>query len=193
MARDTHNTPSSLNSKIDALSRTGAAATTTALGLTGCNFDPYATDTATALTSGTVRGTLIPVIEGDTISELFWQVSVAAGTVTTIKVGLYSAIATPARLAVSANTTTAMDAIGICRAPLTSVYRATATGFVYAAIISVASTAGTVGTMAGWTGKATSSTGGWPVALGFTEASQTDLDATITPTLATAPMWWGWR
>lgn len=193
MARGWTDTPRELNNRIDSLARTGEQATATALGLTGMNFSPYAMDTATALTSGTSKGTLIPVIGGDTISELFWSVSVASGTITTIKVGLYSAAATPARLAVSANTTTAMDAIGIARCPLTAPYTVTATGFIYAVILSVATTAGTVGTNAGYTGKATSSTGGWPVSLSITEASQTDLDATITPTLATTPMWWGWR
>lgn len=193
MARDYQNTPSQTNDLVAGLVRNTDFAAANAMGYAGMNFSPYVTDTATALTSQRIQGTLIPVRKGDIISKLFWSVSVAAGTITTIKVGLYSAIATPARLAVSANTTTAMDNIGIAGLALTSSYTCTDNGFLYAVLLSDATTAGTVGTMAGYTGKATATAGlGWPVSMAFTQTGQTDLGATITPTLATTPMWWAW-
>lgn len=193
MARDYQNTPSQTNDLIAGLVRNTDFATANAMGYGGMNFSPYCIDTATALTSQRIQGTLIPVRNGDVISKLYFSVSVAAATVTTIKVGLYSAIATPARLAVSANTTTAMDNIGITGVALSSSYTCTANGFLYAVLLSDSTTAGTVGTMAGYTGKATSTTGGWPQSLAITQTGQTDLGATITPTLATTPMWWAWQ
>lgn len=192
MARDYQNTPSQTNDLIAGLIRNTDFAVANALGYGGMNFSPYVTDAATALVSQRLLGTLIPVRNGDIISKLHFSVSVAAATVTTIKVGLYSAAATPARLAVSANTTTAMDNIGITGIALTTPYTVTANGFLYAVLLSDATTAGTVGTATGYTGKATSSTVGWPQSMAITQTGQTDLPATITPTLATTPMWWSW-
>lgn len=55
MARDYANRPARLNELVDSFGRSGTAATVRAMGLTGCNFDPYCIDTATALTDGTVK------------------------------------------------------------------------------------------------------------------------------------------
>jgi hypothetical protein len=193
MSRDYQNTPAAQNDLLAGLKRNSDYAEGSIFGYKGMNFSPYQVDTAHGLTSQRLLGTLIPVFEGDTIGRLWFNVGVVTATVTTIKVGLYSAIGTPARLAVSANTTTAMDALGITSIPLTTVYTVPAQGFIYAVLLVDAVTPGSVGGVAGSAGKATASTGGWPVSLAITQTGQTDLAATITPTLATTAMWWAWQ
>lgn len=155
------------------------------LDLLGSNV-PYLTcEGVQALTSGTTRFSALPLYAGDIVSELLFAVSVVAGTVTTIKAGLYGTSGN--RLAVSNNTATAFDALGpVASFTMTTPYTVPTTGIYYAAVLSVASVPGTLHCITGQAGKGTG------FALCGTEAGQTDLDATATITAANAMLWVGY-
>lgn len=159
-------------------------------GLQGCNFSKFEIDTAQALTSGVARYSALPLVRGSVIRNLFFLVSVNAGTVTTIKAGLYTKAGV--QVAVSDNAATAFDTDdAYASIALNAAYTVPTTGTYLAAVLSVATTAGTLGAVAGIAGKGTAIGSGAVIA--GTESSLTDLNATATITTATAPLWVGWN
>lgn len=158
-------------------------------GLLGNNFSKFQIDTVQALTSGVARYTALPLLRGMVVTKLWFLVSVNAGTVTTIKAGLYTAAG--AQVAVSANAATAFDTDdAYASLTLSTPYTVPTTGTYHAAVLSVATTAGSLGAIAGIAGKGTA-IGSGPVLAG-TEASLTDLQATSTITTSIVPLWVGW-
>lgn len=155
------------------------------VGIRGENLPYMAIDNVSALTSGTTRFGAIPFRGGTTVSTLKFMVSAVASGVTTIKAGLYDTSGN--RLAASANTTSAMSATGITSIDLATPYAVPSSGMYLAALLVVASGAGSVGIMTAVTGKGSSS-----FLICGTEAGQTDLDATATISSATSIQWWGW-
>lgn len=159
------------------------------MGFKAQNMPLYAGDTALALTSQTVQYTLIPLRKGDIVSSLSFFCTVVPATITTIKAGLYATDG-QTRLATSANSTTAFAAKGLGTISFSSAYTATANGFVYAALLSHATTAGTFSAAANQANK--DGTTGLGVAIAGTLSGQTDLTATATITAASQPLWVAW-
>ena len=161
-----------------------------ALGIMDANAPWIVGDGNIALTSGTVRYSYIPLLAGDVVTNVHCWVDVVSGTVTTIKGGLYSISGTTAtRLGSSANITTAFDAIGLATFPLSSPYTVPTTGNYLIAIISVATSPGSLLAHApgGVTGKGTGA-----VVAGGVEAGQTDLDVSATIAVSSVCLWAGW-
>lgn len=161
-----------------------------ALGIKGANADWIDANGAVALTSGTVRYGYIPLVAGDVVSAVHVWLTQTAATVTTIKGGLYSYSGTTGTLcAASANDTGAFNAVGMATLTMATPYTVPTTGNYLIAILSVATTPGSILSMAtsGVAGK-------WDGSIkpGAVEASQTDLDASSTLGNTTVSIWCGW-
>lgn len=169
----------------------------TANGLIAESYPRLAAGTAQAMANGSpgdIRCALIGLNAGDVITNLHCVCQTTAASVTTLKMGLYAGGALGgaiSRLAVSGNVTTAFDATGLATFPLSSPYTVTATGGFFVALISVATTGGSVarGGVAGTGGAAGAGSG---YALGGNVAGGgTDLGTSITLTATTNPIWVG--
>lgn len=147
----------------------------------------YMTNGSVAPTSGDLRASLTPIRAGTIVTNIHVGVTgTAAGTVTTIKAGLFDKSGN--RLAASDNSTTALNGTNaVATIALATPYTVPATDVYYPAILIVATQMPTLTRINSNTPFHTAVGSGKPV--GVTEASQTDVDATATFT-ATALMYW---
>lgn len=169
----------------------------TANGLIAENFPRLTAGTAQTMANGAtgdIRCGLIGLNVGDVITNLHCVCQTTAASVTTLKMGLYAGGAlggAVARLAVSGNVTTAFDSTGLATFPLSSPYTVTATGGYFVALISVATTGGSVA-RAGVTGTGGAAGAGSGYALGGNvSGGGTDLGTSITLTATTNIIWVG--
>lgn len=161
-----------------------------ALGIKGANAEWISGDGNIALVSGTTRYGYIPLVAGDVVSAVHFWVDVVAAVVTTIKGGLYSYSGTTGTLlASSANSTSAFNTLGLATLTMATPYTVPTTGHYLIAALSVATTPGSLLSVAngGVTGKASGT-----IIPGATEASQTDLDASSTLGASSVSIWCGW-
>lgn len=169
----------------------------TATGLIAENYPRLTAGTAQTMANGSpgdIRAGLIGLNIGDVITNLHCVCQTAAATVTTLKMALYAGGAIGAavsRLATSGNVTTAFDATGLATFPLSAPYTVTSSGGYFIALISVATTGGSVARagVAG-TGGAAGAGSGYPLG-GNVSGGGTDLGATITLTATTNILWVG--
>lgn len=158
-------------------------------GWKGWTYPPNLSTVNLTLVTQRVIYVLLSLRAGDTVSKLIFWVGATAATVTTIKAGLYSTAS--ARLAVSANSPTKLDAFGPAGIDMTTPYVVPTTGLYYAAILVVATTPGALHSASALTGKG--NTGEQTVnIMAMLQNSQTDLPDPAVMTATTQPFWVGW-
>lgn len=169
----------------------------TASGMIAENYPRLTAGTAQAMANGAtgdIRCGLIGLNAGDIITNLHCVCQATAATVTTLKMAIYAGGALGAsisRLATSGNVTTAFDATGIATFPLTETYTVPSSGGYFLALISVATTGGSVA-RAGVAGTGGAAGVGSGYALGGNVAGGgTDLGTSITLTATTNILWVG--
>lgn len=161
------------------------------LGVQAQNFPWLIGDGNVSLVSQTTRFGYLPLLAGDIVTNLHFWVDVVASGVTTIKAGIYqfSTGTTWTRLASSSNLTSSLGTLNLATLALSSPYTVPTSGHYLAALLSHATTPGSVlaGATAGVTGK-----GSGTIWIGGSEAGQTDLDASADVGASSVSIWVGW-
>jgi hypothetical protein len=161
-----------------------------ARGYQSWTYDQILSATNGSLTSGTVRYCGLPLLSGQVITNIHFNCLATAATVTLQRVGIYSSAL--ALLASSASGTTYLNALGFRSVALSAPLNVPADGWYYAAIISVATTAGGVGGMSPVSSGALQPPSG-ALYRSADQSGQADLPGTAALSLvgSSLPLWFG--
>ena len=160
-------------------------------GLKGQNYDRPLASNVTTVTDGTIYFVLVPLRQGDVVTNLHIAVNTASVASTVSKVGIYLP-SDSTRQALTADLGTSWQTTGTKTHALTAPYTAPSTGVYWFAAIAKATT--TLPTFA-----RQSNLGGVDTAIGSgfafmgQQTGQTDLIATATVSITTGlALWMGW-
>ncbi len=142
------------------------------LGYRGWNINPLACSNTRGLTSQTMVGAIVPFKKDDVVTNLVFEQTTVAATVTLCRLGIYNS-STLALLASTTNDAALPTTQGVRSKALSSAYTILTTGVYYIAYLVVATTPGAI-----LAAPSTLIASGFSPAPAFTQAGQADLPAT---------------